>query len=83
MKRRISPSSNGPRKNESVVMDIFAEQKRRVRQEAAAAYAKAKANKLPGKLDWNGFMQKHRTAIEDALCAWHGGGLEPLRTQKK
>lgn len=79
MKPKASSASNGLHQNESVVMKMAAERKKRIRQEAAEAYAKAKANKIPGKLDWDAFMQKHRVAIEKSLRARHGGGLEPVR----
>ena len=78
MKGKVSSSSNGLHKDESAATKIFAERKERIRQEAAAAYARAKANKIPGKLDWDGFLKKHRTAIEEDLRARHGGGLEPV-----
>lgn len=81
MKRKLSSSSNGLHKN-GFVTKIVAEQKKRVLQDTAAAYAKAKANKLPGKLDWDGFIHKHRAVIEQFLRARHGGGLEPLPTQE-
>ena len=79
MKSKASSASNGLHQNESAGLKMAEERKKRIRQEAAEAYAKAKANKIPGKLDWDGFMQKHRVAIEEALRAKHGGGLEPVR----
>lgn len=69
MKRKTS-SDNG------AAVDIFSEQRERIRRETAAAYAKAKADKLPGKFDWSAFLKENRPAIEEFMRARHSAGLE-------
>ncbi|MEO7298494.1 MAG: hypothetical protein ABI042_07950 [Verrucomicrobiota bacterium] len=60
------------------VSEIVAHQRQRIRAEAMAAYEKAKANKIPGRLNWPAMINKYRKRMEEFSRQRHGGGMEPL-----